>query len=190
MEFPFENGSFNMVFGFPCLEFVLSKTLLGVQYTPSTDTLVQLTECGFGIVPLIILGVSTSKELVLFQVRAIEKRIWPFGVGISFEAWPLHLAAFKWLKIAATAFLTLAWGLPLQHSAPLLSARVNITSIPGFWVSFPKPLNSSCNTTVQSGKLQCTDSPEMCHKPCHVLLSITSLFAKSRLFTDCTHHTI
>lgn len=71
-----------------------------------------------------ILAVSTLKQLVLFQARPIQKTIRPFNVGISLEAWLLDLDEFKWLKIAAVAFLTLAWGLPFHRNAPLLSARV------------------------------------------------------------------
>lgn len=78
----------------------------------------------------------------------------------------LDLAEFKWLRIAVIAFLTLAWGLLLHCSAPLLSAGVNIASVSGFTVSLPKALNSSCNTSVQGGKFQLRDSPEMRHKPC------------------------
>lgn len=153
-----------MVCGFPYLEFTLNEVSGSFQYAVSIA--VQLEEQGFNTLLITILAASTSKQLVLFQARPIQKRIRPFSAGISLEVWSLDPAEFKWLRIAVIAFLTLVWGLPLHCSAALLSAGVNIASVPGFSMSLPKPLNSSCDTTVQGGKLQHTSSPEMCHKPC------------------------
>lgn len=121
-----------MVCGFPYLQSVLNEILGSLQYTAGTDTSVQMVDLAFSTVPLTVLAVSTSKQLVPFQARPIQKRIRPFNVGICLEAWPLDLAEFKQVRTAAVAFLTLAWGLPFHCSALLLSARVNIASIPGF----------------------------------------------------------
>lgn len=155
----------NTVYGFPYLELSLNEVSGGFQYAVSIDTPVQIEKQGFSTLLMTISAANTSKQLVLFQARPTQKRIRPFSVRISLEVWSLDLAEFKWLRIAVIAFLTLAWGLPLHWSAPLLSAGVNIASVSGFSVSLPKPLNSSCDTTVQGGKLQHTGSPETCHKP-------------------------
>lgn len=125
----------------------------------------QLEEQDFSTLLMIILAAPTSKQLVLFQARAIQKRIRPLSAGISLEVWSLDLAELKWLRTAVIAFLTLTSGLLLHCSAPLLSAGVNIASVSGFSVSLPKALNSNCDTTVQGGKLQHSGSPETCHKP-------------------------
>lgn len=121
-----------MVCDFPYLESLLTEVSESFQYTVSIDISVQLEEQGFSTLLMTISAASTSKQLVLFQARPIQKRIRPFSVGISLEGWSLDLAEFKWLRIAVIAFLTLAWGLPLHCSAPLLSAGENIASVSGF----------------------------------------------------------
>lgn len=64
---------------------------------------------------------------------------------MSFEARALDLAEFKWLRIAAVAFVSLAWGLPFYCTAPLLNARADVTSTPGSQAHLPETLNSSCD---------------------------------------------
>lgn len=123
--------------------FLLSGVMGNFQHTVSIDTMMQLVDSAFNTVPLAISMIAFKTALL--QTRLIWKRISPFDAGIALEARTLDLAELKWLKIAAVAFLSLAWGLPFYCSAPLLNARVDVTSIPGSQAHLPETLNSSCD---------------------------------------------
>lgn len=75
----------DMACGFLYLEFTLNEISGSFQYTVSIDTSVQFKEYAFSTVPMTILAASTSKQLVLFQARPIQKRIRPFNAAISPE---------------------------------------------------------------------------------------------------------
>lgn len=134
-----------------------------------------------------ILAVSTLKQLVLFQARPIQKRIRPFNVGISLEAWLLDLDEFKWLRIAAVAFLTLAWGLPFHRNAPLLSARVEYRFYSWLLSASPKTTEFQLWHYCTGWQTPAHRFPRDVPQAMHVLLSISSLFAKSCLFTEYTY---